>query len=143
MATVNDLAAFPLFDTLSDPELAELANWFQLKSVGEGVTLAREGASGYSFYLVLDGSAIVTTEDDTVATYDTGDFFGEMAILGGGRRSATVTTTSPTKLLVMFGTDFRLLEQSQPELAAKIATIAQQRHQELQLLRQNDETPAG
>ena len=143
MATGADLAAFPLFNTFSGTELEELANWFEVKTVGEGVTLAREGAAGYSFYVLVEGSAVVEAENQTVATYDAGDFFGEMAILGGGRRTATVTTTSPTKVLVMFGTEFRLLEQSQPALAEKIATIAQRRHEELQLLRQNDESPAG
>jgi len=141
MATVADLAAFPLFSMFSDTELEELADWFEVKTVG--VTLAREGAAGYSFYVLVEGSAVVEAENQTVATYDAGDFFGEMAILGGGRRTATVTTTSPTKLLVMFGTEFRLLEQSQPALAEKIATIAQRRHEELRLLRQNDESPAG
>jgi CRP-like cAMP-binding protein len=131
MATVDDLGAVPLFNTLSDAELEELANWFQLKTVGEGVTLAREGASGYSFYLVLDGSAVVTTEDDTVATYDAGDFFGEMAILGDGRRLATVTSTSPARLLVMFGTEFRRLEAAHPEIASRIVEAMQARIAEL------------
>jgi CRP-like cAMP-binding protein len=44
-----------------------------------------------------------------------------VAILGDGRRSATVTSTSPVRLLVMFGTEFRRLEAAHPEIAAQIA----------------------
>jgi hypothetical protein len=47
------------------------------------------------------------------------DWF-EVAILGDGRRSATVTTTSPATLLVMFGTEFRRLQEAQPEIAARL-----------------------
>jgi CRP-like cAMP-binding protein len=49
-----------------------------------------------------------------------GDFFGEMAILGDGRRTASVEVTAPSTVLVMFGTEFRQLEQEMPEAAARI-----------------------
>jgi len=97
MATADDLTGIPLFDSLSDDELEQLASWFAVKRVSEGVRLASEGAAGYSFYVVVEGSAVVTAEDETVATYGPGDFFGEIAILGDGRRTATVTTTSPAR----------------------------------------------
>ena len=135
MATVGDLANIPLFESLGEAELAELASWFDVKTVSPGVKLATEGAAGYSFYVVVEGSAVVTAEDEPVATYGPGDFFGEMAILGDGRRSATVTTTSPTTLLVMFGTEFRSLQQSQPEIAAQLETAMRQRQDELLQLR--------
>jgi CRP-like cAMP-binding protein len=135
VATVGDLANIPLFDALSESELEELASWFDVQSVGEGVKLAAEGASGYSFYVLVDGSATVTAADETVATYAPGDFFGEMAILGGTRRNATVTTTSPSKVLVMFGTEFRRLEQTQPAIAAHLESVMRQRQEELSQLR--------
>ena len=49
-----------------------------------------------------------------------GDYFGEVAILGDGRRSATVTTTTPSQLLVLFGTEFRRSQEDQPEIAARL-----------------------
>jgi voltage-gated potassium channel len=55
-----------------------------------------------------------------VNTLGPGDFFGELAILGDGVRTATVTTTSPSRLLVLFGTEFRQLQQEQPDLASRI-----------------------
>ena len=95
MANVDDLANIPLFDSLSESDIEELAHWFDVRTVGEGANLTIEGAAGYSFYVLIEGTAVVTAEDATVATFVPGDFFGEMAILGGTRRNATVTTTSP------------------------------------------------
>ena len=86
----------------------------------EGVTVAGEGAPGYSFFVIAQGTAVVSADGDGLATLGPGDFFGEVAILGGGRRSATVTTTSPATLLVMFGTEFRRLQEAQPEVAARL-----------------------
>jgi CRP-like cAMP-binding protein len=135
MATVDDLANVPLFESLSSSELEELASRFDVLTVSEGAKLTSEGASGYSFYVLIEGSAVVTAENEVVATYVPGDFFGEMAILGSGRRSATVTTTSPSRLLAMFGTEFRRMEQSQPAIAAQLETVTQQRQEELLKLR--------
>jgi CRP-like cAMP-binding protein len=55
-----------------------------------------------------------------VRTLGPGDSFGELAILGDGRRTATVTTTSPAHVLVLFGTEFRRLQQEYPEAAERI-----------------------
>ena len=136
MANVDDLANIPLFDSLSESDLEELANWFDVQTVGESAHLTIEGADGYSFYVLIEGTAVVTAEDATVATYAPGDFFGEMAILGGTRRNATVTTTSPARLLFMFGTEFRRLEQAQPAIAARLEAVMRQRQEELLQLRQ-------
>jgi CRP-like cAMP-binding protein len=116
----------------------ELAAWFDVKTVGAGVKLASEGASGYSFYVLVDGSALVEAEGKTVATCSPGDFFGEMAILDASPRSATVTTTSPARLLVMFGTEFRRLQQSQPAIAAELERVTRERREELLRLAEPD-----
>lgn len=131
MATLDDLANIPLFDSLSESDLERLATWFDVRTVGDGANLMSEGDAGYSFYVLIEGTAVVTAEDATVATYGPGDFFGEIAILGGGRRSATVTTTSPARLLVMFGTEFRRLEQEQPAIATRLESAMRQRQEEL------------
>ena len=101
--------------------------------------LVHEGASGYFFFVVVDGSAVVTAGDDVVATNRPGDFFGELAILDGARRSATVTTTSPSKLLVMHGTQFRRFQQEHPGIAARVEEVTQRRRDELLALQQQAE----
>jgi voltage-gated potassium channel len=126
-ATPAELAAVPLFASLSGPELAEIASWFDAKTVGEGTRLVGEGASGYTFFVLAAGSAVVTATGKEVGTLGSGDFFGEIAILGDGRRSATVTTTAPSRVLVMFGTEFRRLQQTQPEIAARIEATMDER----------------
>ncbi len=77
--------------------------------------------------MIAQGNAVVSADGDELATLGPGDFFGEVAILGGGRRSATVTTTSPATLLVMFGTEFRRLQEAQPEVAARLETAMAER----------------
>ena len=119
-AAADDLAGIPLFDTLEPDEWAAIAPWFELEDVSPGMKLTGEGASGYSFYVLRDGAATVTIDGIEVRTLGPGDFFGELALLGDGRRTATVTTTSPSQVLVLFGTEFRQLQLEFPEMAARI-----------------------
>jgi CRP-like cAMP-binding protein len=120
VATADDLAGLSLFDELDEEERNAIAHWFEVQETGPGVSLTGEGASGYSFYVLSDGTASVTIDGVEVNALGPGDFFGELAILGNGRRTATVTTTSRARLLVLFGTEFRQLQEEQPELARRI-----------------------
>jgi CRP-like cAMP-binding protein len=121
-AAAEDLAGVPLFADLEPDERETLASWFEVQDVSAGVKLTGEGASGYSFFILREGTATVTIDGNEVRTLEPGDFFGELAILGDGRRTATVTTASPVRVLVLFGTEFRQLQQEYPELAAQIET---------------------
>ncbi len=131
MAGADTLAAVPIFEPLGAAELGELAAWFQEKTVDEGVRLAGEGASGYSFFVLVEGTVVVTSGETTVKELGPGDYFGEMALLGEGRRLATVTSTSPARLLVLFGTEFRRLQQEHPQIAARIEETMRRRAAEL------------
>jgi voltage-gated potassium channel len=119
-AAADDLAGIPLFATLEPDEQAAIAPWFELEDVSPGVKLTGEGASGYSFYVLRDGAATVSIDGREVRTLGPEDFFGELALLGDGRRTATVTTAAPSRVLVLFGTEFRQLQQMYPELASRI-----------------------
>lgn len=121
----------PLFESLTAGQRAELAKWFDVREADEGVRLAGEGAPGYSFFVLKEGTASVTADGKSVATLGPGDYFGEMAILGGGRRLATVTSSSPVSLLAMFGTEFRRLEAEHPDIASAISGTMEQRLAEL------------
>ena len=120
MAAAEDLAGIALFAELDPDARAAVAGWFELRDVSPGVHLTGEGASGYSFFVVRGGTATVTVDGTEVRTLREGDFFGELAILGDGRRTATVTTSSPSRVLVLFGTEFRRLQHEYPELAERI-----------------------
>jgi CRP-like cAMP-binding protein len=115
-----ELASIPLFASLSERDLEEVRCWFETRSASEGVILAGEGASGYSFFVLAEGEAVVTSNETELATLGPGDFFGEIAILGDGHRSATVTATEPSRLFVMFGAEFRELQKRHPEIAARL-----------------------
>lgn len=127
MAAVADLTAVPLFASLDGAQLQELASWFHVQNTGEGRRLVGEGAPGYTFFIILDGTAQVTADGVALVTLGPGDFFGEIAILGDGQRTATVTSTSPIRMLVLFGTEFRQLEAAQPAIAAEITAAMQLR----------------
>jgi CRP-like cAMP-binding protein len=123
----DQLRSCSLFTGLGHDELEPLCDWFEVASVSEGVRVAGEGAPGYSFFVIAEGNAVVSADGDELATLGACDFFGEVAILGDGRRSATVTTTSPARLFVMFGTEFRQLQEAQPEIAAHLEAAMAER----------------
>jgi CRP-like cAMP-binding protein len=125
--TPEELAAIPIFASLSGDDLRTLAPWFAVQEAGEGVCLTGEGAPGYSFYVLSEGTAAVTIGGAQVSTLGPGDVFGEAAILGDGRRTATVTATSPSRLFVLFGTEFRTLQQKLPQTGAAIEALMQER----------------
>ena len=125
--TAADLERIPLFASLSESELEELTESFEVRSTTADIQLIGEGTGGYSFFALADGQARVTAGDNEIATLNPGDCFGEMALLGSGRRTASVTTTTPTTVYVMFGTEFRRLEHSHPEVVAQIKALMRER----------------
>ena len=127
MVSVEDIAAVPIFSSLDPDQLATIANWFDAEDVGEGVKLVGEGCHGYSSFVLAEGTASVTAEGEELATLRAGDFFGEVAMLDSGRRTASVTSTAPARLLVMFGTEFRQLQDAYPEIADRITLAMSKR----------------
>jgi CRP-like cAMP-binding protein len=119
-ATAADLARIPLFASVAEDDLARATRWFDVQEASPGTRLAGEGASGYSFFIIAEGSATVSSDGTELRTLGPGDFFGEIALLGDGRRTATVTAASPVKLFVLFGTEFRDLQRDLPEVAGAI-----------------------
>lgn len=129
--TAADLQRIPLFASLSESEREELAESFEVKSTPAGTRLIDERTGGNSFFAIAEGQARVSIDDNEVGALSVGDCFGEMALLGGGRRVASVTTTTPATVYVMFGTEFRRLEQSHPEVMGRIRAQMRERRIEL------------
>jgi CRP-like cAMP-binding protein len=127
------LRAIPLFSDVSDEDLGSLASWLTIEDVSEGRRLTPEGASGYQFYVIESGTAEVRRNQEPIASLGPGDFFGEMAIMGDGRRIADVVATSPMTVFAMFGTSFRELEASLPAVAAEIRAKLEERQLALSL----------
>ena len=116
-ARLRDL---PLFSELAEAELTHLAAYAEFKTSDPGDVFIHEGASGYTFFVILEGTVDVDRDGEFLETLGPGDFFGEMAILGSGRRNATVTASTRVELLVLFGTVFRTMEADHPDLAEQI-----------------------
>ena len=127
VADPSELASLPLFASLSERERAEVAAWFEAREVGAGVRLVGEGATGHSFFVVCAGEVTVTAHGEEIATLRAGDFFGEVALLATERRTATVTTKEPSRILVLFGNDFSRLRSSHPAVAAELEAASQLR----------------
>jgi CRP-like cAMP-binding protein len=123
----SDLASAPLFASLSDSELADVAGWFEVKEVGAGVQLAGEGTTGLSFFVIGEGEVAVTRRGAQLVVLGRGDFFGEIALLGSLRRTATVTTTQPSRIFVLFGNDFARLRDGYPGVAAELEATMRRR----------------
>jgi CRP-like cAMP-binding protein len=116
------LKGVPLFSSLSEEELDALGGRFEERSANAGTRLTTEGASGYTFFVIESGTVEVERDGRALTTLGSGDFFGEMAILSGERRNATITATTDANLLVLFGTEFRILERDWPAVVEKIRT---------------------
>src|SRR4029450_1866404 len=84
----------------------------------EGTVIAREGERGIGLFLILEGQCKVTIGGKTKARLGPGDFFGEVPLLDGGPRTATVTAVSPVRLVGITGWVFRGLLMADPTRAA-------------------------
>ena len=116
--TPEQLAEVPLFESLSADQLKAIASLSALRQEDAGAVLVGEGSPGYALFAILDGSASVMSGGETLTALGPGDFFGEIALLGDGVRTATVTASSQVSLIVMLGSDFRVFERSFPGASA-------------------------
>lgn len=116
----DHLGHVPLFARLSEKERRELGDLFTEVEVPAGQVLARQGAVGHEFFLILTGSASVDHDGNHVADVGPGDFQGEISLLDGGPRTATVTATTPMTLLVASHQEFNSLLDRAPTLARQM-----------------------
>lgn len=113
------LRQVPLFAGCSREELEAIALLADEVDVPAGRALTREGAAGREFVVLVGGSAVVERDGETLATLGPGDFLGEIALLTRSPRTATVTTTEPSRLLVLTDRAFRELTDRIPAMAAR------------------------
>ena len=116
----HPLGNVSLFAACSREDLAAIVAVTTLIDPPAGRVLCTQGAPGDEFFVIVDGAATVTIDGDDVASLGPGDFFGEMALLDGGPRIATVTTTSPARLLVLTRPEFNALLERVPAVCHRI-----------------------
>jgi CRP-like cAMP-binding protein len=116
--SAEQLGSVPLLASLTADQLEAIATLTELRDEPAGTVLVGEGAPGFLLFILLDGTADVTSGGKELGSIGAGDFFGEIALLGSEqRRTATVTAATPVTLAVMYGSDFRVFERDWPEAA--------------------------
>jgi CRP/FNR family transcriptional regulator, cyclic AMP receptor protein len=110
----------PLFSKCSKKELEEVASVADEIDLHEGKQLTVEGNPGREFFVLVEGTADVRRNGRKVNEMRDGDFFGEIALISGAPRTATVTATSPVRALVVTDRDFRALLKRQPDMQMKV-----------------------
>ena len=123
----EDLSRVPLFAALTPDARDVLAGSFVAEDFGRGRRLVVEGRSGYSFFFLARGQVAVEQDGRTVRTLRPGDFFGEIAILGPGRRTATVVSTEPGAVWTLDATIFRRLQEQRPDVAVALQDAMRER----------------
>jgi hypothetical protein len=126
------LRRLPLFQRLTDTELERITGLAGEQVVAEDEVVVEQWDGTREFYVVLEGTAVVRTAERHLDDIGPGDFFGEIAALDWGAsfgyaRLATVTATSPMRLLVLANADLLVLMDQIPEIAAQVHRAARDR----------------
>jgi CRP-like cAMP-binding protein len=125
-AKIELLKRVPLFAHCNKKQLAEIASLADLIDVPSGTQLIREGAHGDEFMVIVEGAVDVRRKGRKINALGPGDFVGEIALITGSPRNATVTTTADTWLLAITrGQFWRLLGQSSTLQASVIKALGE------------------
>ena len=117
----------PLLASLTGEQRKAIASLMERRAEEPGTVLVGEGSRGYDLFVIVDGTATVTSDGRAVATLGRGDFFGEIALLAEGMRTATVTAETHVELLVMHGSDFRVFERDWPQASDLMKAVLHER----------------
>ena len=117
---IEMLAEVPLFSACNQKELRRIAGFGTPVSVAEGKILTKEGDPGPQFFLILAGKAVCTIKRREVARFGPGEWFGEMSLLDGSPRTATVAAATPMEVLVLDAREFVSLIVASPTIARKL-----------------------
>ena len=119
-----------MFSACSGKDLGLIARYADELSVDAGQEIIREGDSGREFYVIVEGKASLTRNGREIAVLGPGSYFGELALLDGQKRDASVTTTTPAELLVVGIREFVTLLEDVPQITRKLlAGMARRLHE--------------
>lgn len=121
------------FSKLGRAQLAEVLPYMLMIRYARESVICVEGEPGDAMYLIYKGVVVITKEGwrDPVARLKEGDFFGEMALLFGEPRSATVTTEDETEVFCLAAEDFQRLVDQSPDMTDTLRKLAESRRQSL------------
>lgn len=116
----NTIARVPLFEGLERRELARLADAFKERRYSAGATVASEGESGAGFFVISEGTAKVTVGGDERGALGPGDYFGEIALVDEGARTATITAETDMICYGLTPWEFRPIVETDGRIAWKL-----------------------
>jgi len=116
----DSLSAIPLFAGLAPEQRQKVADACQELEFEAGATLVREGDFGYSLFAITSGSAEILKGGEHVGELAPGDVFGEIAVLSGGRRAATVVATTSMRVATLMNRDLWRLEREAPVVGSAL-----------------------
>ena len=119
-AKTRSLKVIPLFAHCTATQLEFIATQVEEMDFPAGKVLCREGQSGADFFVLVSGAADVTRGSKKLTKLANGDFFGEIALLDGGKRTATVTTTAPSRCLVLGPRQFQNVLHQNTDIAHSV-----------------------
>ena len=114
---IDRLRAVPLFDACNEKQLQFIATRVDEVDIPAGKVLTEEGRSGGEFFIILSGEAEVKRSGSVIETLRAGDYFGEIALLDNGPRTATVVAKKPTRCLVLSPNQFQDVLYQDPAIA--------------------------
>jgi CRP/FNR family transcriptional regulator, cyclic AMP receptor protein len=114
------LETIPLFAGLTLDQRASVASACDELEVEDGTVMVREGDFGHAVFAITSGTADVVHDGAVINTLGPGDYFGEIAVMSGGRRSASVVATSALTLVTIFNREIWRLERDAPEVASAL-----------------------
>ncbi|HUJ55411.1 MAG TPA: cyclic nucleotide-binding domain-containing protein [Gaiellaceae bacterium] len=126
-AKIELLKRVPLFADCSKAELARIAAVADEVDLPAGRDLTKEGAAGREFVVLVEGTAEVRRQGKVINQLTDGDFLGEIALVADVPRTATVTTTWPSRILVITDRAFRSLLREMPTLQMKVLSALARR----------------
>jgi CRP-like cAMP-binding protein len=109
------LGRLPLFENCTRRELGQIAAIMTEAERPEGAYLTREGRDGGLMFILVDGSARVVANGRTLGRLGPGDVLGELSLIDGQARSASVVATTPVRVLQLTADDFRRLTSTSPK----------------------------
>ena len=119
-APVELIQKVPLFADLDQRELSDLAGWFKERSFSQGDEVVSEGRGGIGFFVIEQGEASVSVHGDERGSLGPGDYFGEVALIDEGQRSATVTAKSDMRTYGLTSWEFRPLVENNASISWKL-----------------------
>ncbi len=124
---IRHLERVPLFEDYSGKELRAIADISKVVEVPERTVLCRQGEPGEEFFIIVDGTALVTVSAQKRVRLRPGEFFGEMSLLDGEPRSATVKAETDVRLLVIERLHFRTFLRQAPEVTERMLVTLSRR----------------